>query len=118
MKDDRLYLDHMIERIQRVVEYTQAGHDAFLASLLIQDAVIRNFEIIGEAAKSVSADLKAAYPDIPWRRIAGFRDVLIHNYAGVNLTLVWNVVVSDLPALLHQLEQIRESLDLPTSEQP
>ena len=117
MKDDRLYLEHMIERIQRVVAYTQDGFDGFMTSLLIQDAVIRNFEVIGEAAKRVSEDLKTTYPDLPWRRIAGFRDVLIHNYATVNLALVWNVVANDLPVLLPQLEQIRQSLDLPEADE-
>ena len=113
MKDDRVYLDHILERIRRVVDYTQDGRDDFMASPLIQDAVIRSFEVIGEAAKRISQDLRAAYPTIPWRRLAGFRDVLIHNYADVNLALVWNVIATDLLALLPQLERIRESLDLP-----
>jgi uncharacterized protein with HEPN domain len=111
VKDDRLYLTHMIEHMQRILTYTQDGHDVFIASLQVQDAVIRNFEVIGEAAKQVSAELKAAYPDLPWRRIAGFRDVLIHNYSGINLTLVWNVVANDLPVLLQQVEQIHQALN-------
>jgi uncharacterized protein with HEPN domain len=61
--------------------------------------VIRNFEIIGEAAKRLSDDVRKAHPDIPWRRIAGFRDVLIHDYMGVKLGLVWNVIQESLPRL-------------------
>lgn len=111
MKDDRLYLDHIIEHLRRILAYTHDRREVFLSSLLVQDAVIRNFEIIGEAAKRISEERRAAAPEIPWRRIAGFRDVLILNYASVNLTLVWNVIASDLQALLPQIERVRESLD-------
>ena len=66
---------------------------------MAQDAVARNFEIIGEATKRLSDKTKIARPDLPWRDIAGFRDVLIHNYMGVDLDEVWNAVENDLPAL-------------------
>jgi uncharacterized protein with HEPN domain len=68
-------------------------------SRLIQDGVIRNLELIGEATKNLSADLRAANPEIPWRQIAGMRDVLIHDYLKVNLARVWNTVDTDLPEL-------------------
>ena len=64
-----------------------------------QNAVIRNFEIMGEAAKLVSDQIKIEHPEIPWRKIAGFRDILIHRYTGVDIDAVWNVVISDLPAI-------------------
>ena len=82
MKDDKLYLIHMVERIQRIESYTRDGKQAFLQSEMAQDAVIRNFEIIGEAVKRISQQLRAAHADVPWQRIGGFRDVLIHNYMG------------------------------------
>jgi uncharacterized protein with HEPN domain len=75
VKDDRLYLVHMLECARRIVAYTQAGQEAYLLDTKTQDAVIRNFEIAGEAAKRVSPLTRTRFPDIPWGRIAGFRDV-------------------------------------------
>ncbi|PWR69706.1 HepT-like ribonuclease domain-containing protein [Methanospirillum lacunae] len=99
MKDNRVYLLQMLDFIGKIESYTQGGRDEFMASQMIQDAVIRNFETIGEAVKQVSNQVKAEHPEIPWRNIAGFRDILIHRYMGVDLEAVWNVVVSEIPAL-------------------
>jgi uncharacterized protein with HEPN domain len=99
MKDDRLYLHHMLERCMRVAAYISDGHDAFLASEQQQDAVIRNIEVIGEAAKRVGAESRAALPDLDWRAICGMRDVLIHGYIGVDIEEVWNVAANHLPRL-------------------
>lgn len=101
---------HIREAIQRVFAYTTEGKDAFFADPKTQDAVVRNLEIIGEAAKNVSESLKTAYPDIPWKRVAGMRDKMIHKYFGVDLRLVWEVVERDLPALKRTLETILEEL--------
>lgn len=78
MKDDRVYLRHIRDAITRIESYVGGGREAFLADNMIQDAVIRNLEVIGEAVKNLSSDLRAQHPDIPWTRIAGMRDVLIH----------------------------------------
>jgi uncharacterized protein with HEPN domain len=99
MSKDRLYLESISDCLERINEYTEAGEEAFLASRLIQDGVIRNLELIGEATKNLSAELRAANQEIPWRQIAGMRDVLIHDYLKVNLARVWRTVVSDLPPL-------------------
>ena len=93
---DRLYLTHIAECIERVEDYTSQGHNSFMTSHLIQDGVIRNFEIIGEAVKQISSETLDRTPEIPWNQIAGFRDVLIHGYMGINLTRVWNVIENDL----------------------
>jgi uncharacterized protein with HEPN domain len=99
VKDDHLYLIHIMECIQRIEEYTKDGRDDFMDSSMKQDAVIRNFEVIGEAAKRLSPNRRDFYPGVPWRRISGFRDLLIHNYMGVDLNEVWNIVENDLPEL-------------------
>lgn len=82
-----------------ILDYTRDGQGAFLADSKTQDAVIRNLEIIGEAVKNISGDLKSVYPDIPWQRIAGMRDRMIHEYFGVNLQIVWERVEQDVPEL-------------------
>jgi uncharacterized protein with HEPN domain len=99
VKDDRLYLEHILEATEKVFAYTAGGRDEFMRNTMIQDAVVRNFEIIGEAAKRLSDDARRERLEIPWSDIARFRDVLIHHYMGVDLKRVWNVVESYLPAL-------------------
>ncbi len=84
MRKDRLYLECIRERLERIEEYAAADEDAFMNSRLIQDGVIRNLKLIGEATKNLSADLRAANPEIPWRQIAGMQDVLIHIYLRVH----------------------------------
>ena len=99
MNKDTLYLESMRECLERIDEYTEGGEEVFMASKLVQDGVIRNLEVIGEATKNLSDDLRSANPEILWRQIAGMRDVLIHDYLRVNLGRVWQTVVSDLPPL-------------------
>ena len=84
---------------KRIAEYTAGGEQEFLTSRLIQDGVVRNLEVIGEATKNLSTGLREANPAIPWRQIAGMRDVLIHDYLKLNLSRVWLTVSTDLPEL-------------------
>lgn len=108
MKDNKLYLIHMCECIQYVMQYTADGREAFMASRQVQDAVIRNFEIIGEAAKHLSESFKESHQGIPWKQIAGFRDVLIHNYIGVDIEQVWTVVEKNLPDLGKRIRKLMD----------
>ena len=89
MKDDQVYLVHIIECCERILRYTGDGRAAFLESTMAQDAVIRNFEVIGEAVKCLSQTFRDTHSHVDWRRIAGLRDVLIHDYMGVDLEEVW-----------------------------
>jgi uncharacterized protein with HEPN domain len=106
VKDDKLYLINILECISRIELYTGPGAEAFRTSTLIQDAVIRNFEIIGEATKRLSSELRDSHTGIPWTRIAGFRDVLIHDYLGVDTNEVWIIVEERLPGLKKEIAAI------------
>ena len=105
MKDDRLYLHHILERCRRITHYIEPGREAFVASDQLQDAVIRNVEVIGEAAKRVSSETRLRISSLDWKAICGMRDVLIHDYIGVDLDEVWNVASSRIPELQAVLEQ-------------
>ena len=110
MKDERLYLSNIQECIERIEEYTKGGKEEFMATKIIQDAVIRNFEIIGEATKRLSPELRSKYSDVPWQQMAGLRDVLIHDYLKVNLNLVWQIIEQNLSDLKRQVKAIIENL--------
>ena len=108
MKDDQVYLRHMLDAIVDILAYCEAGRHAFFDERIRQDAVIRKIEVIGEAAKHLSDATKGARPDVRWREIAGMRDKMIHEYFGVNLEIVWAVVERDLPALKAAIEGLIE----------
>ncbi len=110
MKDDRVYLAHVRDAIDRILDYTSAGEKEFLQDAKTQDAVVRNLEVLGEAVKNVSAELRQSHESIPWRRLAGMRDKLIHEYFGVNLEIIWQVVARDLPELRSQIDHVLDQL--------
>ena len=99
MKDDAVYVQHLLECIARIEQYTKAGRSEFMASTLVQDGVIRNLQTLGQSVLKLSESFKSAHPDVDWKSIIGLRNVLVHDYLGVSVTRVWEIVERDLPAL-------------------
>ena len=109
MKDERVYLLHMLECAERIFEFTRDGREGFFQDRRTQDAVVRNFEVLGEAAKRVPQAIRDQAPNVPWKQICGFRDVLIQ-YEGVDPEQVWQRVERDLPPLHQALTDLLEDL--------
>lgn len=103
-RDDSLYLEHISESIAKIEKYISGvDEDNFMSNEQLQDAVIRQLQIIGEAAKRLTVDTTAKYSEVEWKDIAGMRDKLVHDYFGVDLDAVWDTVVHDLPILKQAL---------------
>ncbi|MGH2588488.1 MAG: HepT-like ribonuclease domain-containing protein [Dehalococcoidia bacterium] len=99
MSDDRLYLVHMSDCIRWIRAFTTGGRAEFLADKKTQDAVLRNLQTMAESSQRLSGEIKAMHPEIEWARIAAFRNVLVHDYLGVDLVQVWDILERDLAEL-------------------
>ncbi len=111
MQRDREYLLDILEAAKLAIDYIgDKSREEFFDDLQCQDAVIRRLEIIGEAARRISEEARAAYPDLPWNDMVGMRNVMIHEYDDVDLVIVWETVHNDLPPLIDALDKILQSL--------
>jgi uncharacterized protein with HEPN domain len=99
MKDDAAYLRHILECIRRIEENVAGGWDQFIASHTPQDAVLRNLQTMAESTQRLSEALKATQPEVEWQRIVAFRNVLVHDYLGIDLERIWEIVHRDVPEL-------------------
>ena len=100
-------LNDILESINRISAYTdKLSYDEFLNDYKSQDAVIKNLEILGEAVKLLSPDFKKNNPDLPWKDISGTRDKLIHDYFGVNIDIVWDIIKNELPSIKNKILEI------------
>lgn len=108
----RLYLQDIWESVLAIEEYTKnLSEDGFYSNRQVQDAIVRRLEIIGEAVKNIDEDFREKHPQIPWKKIAGMRDIIAHEYFGVKLDRMWDVVRKDLPELKEKIETILEEED-------
>lgn len=106
-ESNQVYIVHMLECIERVKTYTAGGESVFRQSQLIQDAVIRNLQVMTESSQRLSESTKLTAPDVPWRSISGFRNIMVHDYLGLDLDVIWSVVSQDLPPLEIALSRIK-----------
>jgi len=111
MKEDLIYLKHILHAIERIEEYTgNLKYEDFVINYLVQDGVIRQLEIIGEATKHLSGTITGTYSDIEWKDVAGMRDKLIHHYMGVDIEVLWDTAQQDVPILKEYIAEIIEML--------
>ena len=107
IRNDQAYLEHILEAISKIENFTTAiSRIEFERDVMMQDAVIRNIEIIGEATKKISKEFTQSHPEIPWNDMAGMRDKLIHDYLGVDIAVVWKTIEIDLPLLKDLISNI------------
>ncbi len=108
-KDDTVYLHHILAAIDRIETYLKGvPFQKFLQELLLQDGVVRQLEIIGEASRNLSADLCRSHPEVPWSEIIGLRNRIVHAYFDIDIGVVWEIVQEDLPPLKEQVKHILE----------
>ena len=111
MKSDRHYLDHILECLEWISRYTQQGRDAFFTERKTQSAVLRELQTLAESTKRLSAGLKEAHPEVSWQGIAGLRNVLVHDYLGIKLQRIWEIIERDLPILRAAIEAMQGETD-------
>ena len=111
-KDDSVYLRHIMDALLQIERYTDGvTYEEFFSNSLLQDGVIRQLEVMGEAARNLSEDLRNEYPKIPWRQMISLRNRMIHAYFNVNLQIIWEIIQGDIPNLLQETKRVLEILN-------
>lgn len=106
MKRDRQRLEDILEAIERIERYSSVGRSSFDRDELVQTWVVHHLQIIGEAVRGLSEEIRSAHPDVPWAQIAAMRNILVHDYFGIDLEEVWAAVARDVPALKAKVAEI------------
>lgn len=107
MTGDKLYLSYILECIDRIEQFTEGGREQFVKSLMVQDAVLRNLHTLSESSTRITPEIVRYFPEVPWKEIRAFRHVVVHDYLGLDLDQIWQIVTVDLPPLK---DAIREML--------
>lgn len=106
-RNSTLYIKDILDSIDKIGEYIKGlSFEDFIKNKMVIDAVVRNFEIIGEAAKNISSEVKTKYNKVPWKEMAGMRDKTIHEYFGVDLKIIWKTIKQSLPSLKKSIKII------------
>ena len=108
MKDDRVYFEHILMCIEKIEDYTKMDKSLYMGSTIVQDAVVRILQVLAESTQRISDRVKTNYPDTEWQAISGFRNILVHDYLGLDLKLIWSVVEKRLPPLRLEIEKMLE----------
>ena len=110
MKNDRVYLEYILERIRRIEEDVASGRESFMNSHTIQDAVLRNLQTLAESCQRLSEQFKQNHPEVEWKKLSAFRNVLVHDYLGIDLNQIWIIVARDVSELKMKIEQLINKL--------
>jgi len=110
VKDDLVYIEHVLGCLTRIQTYTGGSRSVFIESTLVQDAVVRNLQVMAESTQRLSEEIKNKHPEVDWRGLAGFRNLLAHGYLGVDAQRVWDLIETRLAALRTSMERIRAEL--------